>query len=73
MAYAALTKGTMTLQAAVLMTAMRLGVFEELGREFEKSQPEAWARMRVLPLPAGGLRAPDQSRCPDGVTAVGVG
>jgi 3-hydroxyisobutyrate dehydrogenase-like beta-hydroxyacid dehydrogenase len=57
MAYAALTKGTMTLQAAVLMTAMRLGVFEELGREFEKSQPEAWARMRVLPfLPADSGR-----------------
>ena len=57
MAYAALTKGSMTLQAAVLMTAMRLGVFEELGREFEKSQPEAWARMRVLPfLPADSGR-----------------
>ena len=57
MAYAALTKGTMTLQAAVLMTAMRLGVFEELGREFEKSQPEAWGRMRVLPfLPADSGR-----------------
>ncbi len=57
MAYAALTKGTMTLQAAVLMTAMRLGVFDELGREFEKSQPEAWARMGVLPfLPADSGR-----------------
>jgi 3-hydroxyisobutyrate dehydrogenase-like beta-hydroxyacid dehydrogenase len=57
MAYAALTKGTLTLQAAVLMTAMRLGVFDDLGREFEKSQPEAWARMRVLPfLPADSGR-----------------
>jgi hypothetical protein len=47
----------MTLQAAVLMTAMRLGVFEELGREFEKSQPEAWARMKVIPfLPADSGR-----------------
>jgi 3-hydroxyisobutyrate dehydrogenase-like beta-hydroxyacid dehydrogenase len=57
MAYAALTKGTMTLQTAVLVAAMRLGVFEELGREFEKSQPEAWARMRILPfLPADSGR-----------------
>ena len=57
MAYAALTKGTMTLQAAVLMTAMRLGVFDELGREFEKSQAEAWARMGILPfLPADSGR-----------------
>ena len=57
MTYAALTKGTMTLQAAVLMTAMRLGVFDELGREFQKSQSEAWARMGVLPfLPADSGR-----------------
>ena len=57
MAYAALTKGTMTLQAAVLVAAMRLGVFEELGREFEESQPQAWARMRILPfLPADSGR-----------------
>ena len=57
MAYAALTKGTMTLQAAVLVTAMRLGVFEELSREFEKSQAEAWARMGILPfLPADSGR-----------------
>jgi 3-hydroxyisobutyrate dehydrogenase-like beta-hydroxyacid dehydrogenase len=57
MTYAALTKGSMTLQTAVLVAAMRLGVFEELGREFEKSQPQAWARMRVLPfLPADSGR-----------------
>lgn len=57
MAYAALTKGTMTLQAAVLVTAMRLGVFDELGRELEKSQSDAWARMGVLPfLPADSGR-----------------
>ena len=57
MAYAALTKGTLTLQAAVLVAAMRLGVFEELGKELEKSQPEAWARMRILPfLPADSAR-----------------
>lgn len=57
MAYAALTKGTMTLQTAVLVAAMRLGVFEELGREFENSQPQAWARMRILPfLPADSGR-----------------
>jgi len=57
MVYAALTKGTMTLQAAVLVTAMRVGVFDELGRELEKSQPEAWARMGILPfLPADSAR-----------------
>jgi 3-hydroxyisobutyrate dehydrogenase-like beta-hydroxyacid dehydrogenase len=57
MAYAALTKGTMTLQTAVLVAAMRLGVFEELGREFENSQSQAWARMRILPfLPADSGR-----------------
>jgi len=57
MVYAALTKGTMTLQAAVLVTAMRLGVFEELSRELEKSQAEAWARMGILPfLPADSGR-----------------
>lgn len=57
MVYAALTKGTMTLQAAVLITALRLGVFEELGRELAESQPEAWARMGVLPfLPADSGR-----------------
>jgi 3-hydroxyisobutyrate dehydrogenase-like beta-hydroxyacid dehydrogenase len=57
MAYAGLTKGTMTLQAAVLIAAMRLGVFEELCEEFEKSQPEARARMGVLPfLPADSGR-----------------
>jgi 3-hydroxyisobutyrate dehydrogenase-like beta-hydroxyacid dehydrogenase len=57
MVYAALTKGTMTLQAAVLVAAMRLGVFDELGKELEKSQPEAWARMGILPfLPADSAR-----------------
>lgn len=57
MSYAALTKGTMTLQAAVLVTAMRLGVFDELCRELAGSQPEALARMGVLPfLPADSGR-----------------
>jgi 3-hydroxyisobutyrate dehydrogenase-like beta-hydroxyacid dehydrogenase len=57
MVYAALTKGTMTLKAAVLVTAMRLGVFEELSKELEKSQPQAWARMGILPfLPADSGR-----------------
>jgi 3-hydroxyisobutyrate dehydrogenase-like beta-hydroxyacid dehydrogenase len=57
MTYAALTKGTMTLHAAVLMTAWRLGLFSELARELAESQPEAWRRMAVLPfLPADAER-----------------
>ncbi len=57
MAYAALTKGTMTLQAAVLMLARRLGLHEALGAELAQSQPEAWKRMGVLPfLPADAER-----------------
>ncbi len=57
MAYAALTKGTMTLHAAVLVLAWRLGLFPELRLELEESQPEAFARMRILPfLPADAER-----------------
>ena len=57
MAYAALTKGTLTLHTAVLLTARQLGVFDELTRELEASQPQAWARMGVVPfLPADAGR-----------------
>jgi 3-hydroxyisobutyrate dehydrogenase-like beta-hydroxyacid dehydrogenase len=57
MAYAALTKGTLTLYTAGLVAARELGVFEELSRELAESQPEAWARMGVLPfLPADAAR-----------------
>jgi len=57
MVYAGLTKGTMTLHAAVLTTAWRLGLFPELVRELRESQSEAWRRMGVLPfLPADAQR-----------------
>ncbi len=57
MVYAGLTKGTMTLHAAVLITAQRLGLADELERELRESQAEAFARMGVLPsLPADAGR-----------------
>lgn len=57
MAYAGLTKGTMTLQAAVLIAAQRMGLLPELSAELQASQSEAWARMGVLPfLPADAGR-----------------
>jgi len=57
MSYAALTKGTMTLHAAVLVAAHQLDVFDELASELESSQPQAWARMGILPfLPADAER-----------------
>lgn len=57
MAYAGLTKGTMTLHTAVLVAAQRLGLFEDLARELSESQPQAWARMGVIPfLPADAGR-----------------
>lgn len=57
MAYAGLTKGTMTLHAAVLLAAERLGVREPLEKELAASQAEAWKRMGVLPfLPADAER-----------------
>ena len=45
MCYAALTKGTMTLDTAVLLAGKQLGVYEELKTEFSESQPEAFNRM----------------------------
>lgn len=57
MSYAALTKGTMTLQAAVLMLAQRHGLFAELTTELQESQPDAWKRTGILPfLPADAGR-----------------
>jgi 3-hydroxyisobutyrate dehydrogenase-like beta-hydroxyacid dehydrogenase len=57
MCYAALTKGSWTLHAALLTAAARLGVAEELGAEFDGSQKEAFERMRGmiprLPVDAG--------------------
>jgi len=58
MTYAGLTKGTWTLQTAVLMAARRLGVQEALVAEFEESQPQALATIRrMVPfLPADSAR-----------------
>lgn len=57
MTYAGLTKGTMTLHAAVLVAAHELGVFGALAAELEASQPQAWSRMGILPfLPADSER-----------------
>ncbi len=46
MCYAALTKGQMTLHAAVLMLAHALDLFEPLSAELELSQNDAWQRMQ---------------------------
>jgi 3-hydroxyisobutyrate dehydrogenase-like beta-hydroxyacid dehydrogenase len=46
MFYAALTKGTMTLDTLVLMGARQMGVSEPLIKEFSESQPRALERMR---------------------------
>jgi len=57
MVYAGLTKGTMTLHAAVLVAAQRLGLYAELIRELGESQEQALARMGVIPfLPADAGR-----------------
>jgi 3-hydroxyisobutyrate dehydrogenase-like beta-hydroxyacid dehydrogenase len=57
MVYAGLTKGTMTLHTAVLTTARRLGLFDELVTELRESQAQAFARMGVIPfLPADAGR-----------------
>jgi len=46
MCYAALTKGTMTLDTAVLLAGKQLGVYENLKNELSESQPEAFNRMK---------------------------
>ena len=45
MCYAALTKGTMTLQASVLIAAELLGVSSEVQNEFQDSQKFQWEAM----------------------------
>ncbi len=45
MCYAALTKGTMTLDTAVLLAGTRLGVYDELKAELTGSQGAAFKRM----------------------------
>ncbi|MGI9481504.1 MAG: DUF1932 domain-containing protein [Hyphomicrobiales bacterium] len=58
MAYAGLTKGTMTLHTAVLLAAFQLGVLDELLDEFRLSQPAALKVMqaRTARLPADAER-----------------
>ncbi len=58
MVYAGLTKGTWTLQTAVLLTAQRLGVIEPLLEEFEFSQKGPLDAMRAMVpfLPADSAR-----------------
>ena len=58
MCYAAMTKGTSTLYAALLTTAHALGLSDELRAEFESSQPDALRRMEgQLPrVPANAHR-----------------
>ena len=58
MCYAALTKGTFTLQTAVLVAAEALGLQDELREEFQFSQKAAYERMQaVVPrIPADSER-----------------
>ncbi len=58
MVYAALTKGTWTLQTAVMLAAEKLGLTEELSEEFAFSQKPALEAMRArIPrLPADSQR-----------------
>lgn len=74
MVYAGLTKGTMTLHAAVLIAAQRMGLFPELSAELESSQKDVWARMAVLPfLPADAERwIGEMNEIEDSLRAVGA-
>ncbi len=58
MTYAALTKGTWTLQTAVLLAARQTGVLDDLLAEFANSQQAALASMRgqIPRLPADSAR-----------------
>jgi 3-hydroxyisobutyrate dehydrogenase-like beta-hydroxyacid dehydrogenase len=58
MCYAALTKGTFTLQTAVLIVAEALGLGEELTEEFRFSQQPALERMQAMVprIPADSAR-----------------
>ena len=75
MVYAALTKGTAALQTALLLTALRLDVYDDLIREFEASQPGPLKAMRdrIPFLPAdSGRWAPEMEEIADSFAAVGV-
>ena len=58
MCYAALTKGTTSLQVALLTAAEAMGLSEELRAELMSSQPEVYERMEasVPNLPANAFR-----------------
>ena len=57
MCYAALTKGTAALQAALLTAAEALGLSAELQVELQESQPQAWRGMQSLTgVPAKAFR-----------------
>ena len=58
MVYAALTKGTSALHAAVMLLAETLGLSEAFEQELKESQTDAWRRMeRMIPrLPADSGR-----------------
>ncbi len=58
MCYAALTKGQMTLQTAVLMLAEALDLFEPFSEELELSQNDVWQRMQFI----APFIAPDSAR-----------
>jgi 3-hydroxyisobutyrate dehydrogenase-like beta-hydroxyacid dehydrogenase len=75
MVYAALTKGTSALQTALLLTALRLGVLDELLGEFESSQSGSLAAMRErLPFLSAdaGRWAPEMEEIADTFAAAGV-
>ena len=57
MCYAALTKGTAALYAALLTAAEAHGLTNELQAELQESQPEAWRGMQSLVgVPAKAFR-----------------
>jgi 3-hydroxyisobutyrate dehydrogenase-like beta-hydroxyacid dehydrogenase len=75
MCYAAVTKGTFALYYAAATSAAKLGLFDELCREFEHSQPEVYQVMqRQLPrLPAKAFRwAGEMEQIAETLEMVGV-
>ena len=75
MCYAALTKGTMTLQASVLIAAELLGVSSEVQNEFQDSQKFQWEAMnkRVSSLACDASRwASEMDQISETFGSVGV-
>jgi hypothetical protein len=58
MTYAGLSKGTTALAIGVLVTAHRLGLYEELTEELRLSQPEriAWMEKSLAQIPSKSRR-----------------